>query len=228
MTIRSLVFASIVSLAIPAFAQAVDVFGNGNRASADNQGGYNYIANNAWAVPFTPGNSTAAERDLMGAWVLVGGNTEIEVTFDLAIFNDAGTNQGPTGSSIASGSLVMPAGSLVGWKFVPFAAPVSLATNGKYYVSVGEATGLGGFIWAIPQSMAYSNLGSGSDYALTTGGTQNIWRRIGSTWSDADFSVATAPFGFQLVTVPEPSTIVLGAISLVTMASIARRRRMSR
>jgi len=60
---------------------------------------------------------------------------------------------------------------------------------------------------------------------MTTGGTHNIWRRIGSTWSDADFSVATAPFGFQLVTVPEPSTIVLGAISLVTIAGIARRRR---
>lgn len=228
MTIRSLVFASIVSLALPAFAEAVDIFGNGNRATSNNQGGYNYIVNNAWAVPFTPGNSSAADRNLMGAWVLVGGNNEIEVTFDLAIFNDAGTNQGPTGSSIASGSLVMPAGSLVGWKFVPFAAPVSLATNGKYYVSVGESTGLGGFIWAIPASTAYSNLGSGSDYALTTGGSQDIWQRTGSSWGNANFSVATAPFGFQLVTVPEPSTIVLGAISIVTLASIARRRRMSR
>lgn len=224
---KSFLFVSILSLAITATAGAVDVFGNGNRASNSNLGGYNYIANNAWAVPFTPGTSTAEERDLMGAWVLIGGNNEIEVTIDLAIYDDAGTNQGPTGSSLTSGSLVVPAGSLVGWRFVTFAAPVSLNASDNYYLSLEEPTGLGGFIWAAPTSMAYSDLGSGSDYAITSGGTQNIWKRVGSTWSDAAFSVDTAVFGFQLVTtaIPEPSTYALATIGTLAFGIVSRRHR---
>lgn len=225
MRCKSLIFVSILSLAMTATAGAVDVFGNGDRGSSSNLGGYNYNSNNAWAVPFTPGNSSAEDRDLMGAWVLIGGNTEIEVTIDLAIYSDTGTNQGPTGSSLASGSLVVPAGSLVGWRFVTFAASVSLTANDNYYLSLEEPTGLGGFIWAAPSSMAYTDLGSGSDYAITSGGTQNIWKRVGSTWSDAEFSVATAGFGFQLVTVPEPSTYALATIATLALGAVSRRHR---
>ncbi|MBI1321934.1 PEP-CTERM sorting domain-containing protein [bacterium] len=222
---KSFIFVSILSLAITATAGAVDVFGNGERGSNSNLGGYNYNSNNAWAVPFTPGTSTPEERDLAGAWVLVGGNNEIEVTFDFAIYDDAGTNQGPTGSSLASGSLVMPAGSLVGWRFVTFISPVTLTANANYYVSLEESTGLGGFIWAAPLSMAYSDLGSGSDYSITSGGIQNIWKRVGTTWSDAAFSVDTAGFGFQLTTVPEPSNYALAGIAAITMGYLARRRK---
>ncbi len=222
---KSFIFVSILSLAVSSTAGAVDVFGNGNRASNSNLGGYNYIANNAWAVPFTPGASTAEERDLMGAWVLIGGNNEIEVTIDLAIYDDAGTNQGPTGPSLASGSLVVPAGSLVGWRFVTFVSPLSLTASDNYYLSLEEPTGLGGFIWAAPLSMAYSDLLSGSDYAITTGGTQNIWKRVGTSWNDATFSVDTAGFGFQLVTVPEPSTYALAAIATLAMGMVSRRHR---
>lgn len=222
---RSLIVISILSLALTATASAVDVFGNGNRASNSNLGGYSYNSNNAWAVPFTTGNSTAEQRDLLGAWILAGGNTTSGVTVDVKIFADAGTNQGPTGSAQATGSISLPSASPKEWIFVTFSAPFTLDANGKYYVSVAESTGTTSFVWAIPNSMTYSNLGSGSDYSITSGGTQNIWKRVGTTWSDAEFSVATAPFGFQLVSVPEPSTYALAAIATMAMGIVSRRHR---
>jgi len=208
-----------------ATAEAIDVFGNGDRTSDKNLGGYGYALNDAWAVPFTTGNSTAEQRDLMGAWILAGGNTVTDVTVDVAIFADAGTNQGPTGSALATGSIYFPSGSLKAWRFVTFSSPSKLDADGNFYVSVAVSTGATSFVWAIPDSYAYSDLGSGSDYSITSGGTQNIWKRSGAAWSDAEFSVDTAPFGFQLVTVPEPSTYALAAIATLAMGIVSRRHR---
>ncbi len=226
MSFRHLFFASIVSIALSATSEAVDIFGNGNRASNATSGANNFNGQNAWAIPFTPGNSSLADRNLLGAWVLVGGNAEITVSYDVKIYADAGTNQGPTGVALATGTRTSLSGSPLGWNFVTFAVPVQLTANGNYYVSVEEATGLGGFAWAEPTvNPTYTNLGSGSAYALTVGGSQNLWFRTGSTWTASVNPVTALPLGVQLVTVPEPSTILLGGISCVTIAGIARRRR---
>ncbi|MBI1321933.1 PEP-CTERM sorting domain-containing protein [bacterium] len=223
--LRSFVFVSILTLTMTATAGAADVFGNGDLGTSANLGGYSYAANDAWAVPFTTGNSSPEQRNLLGAWILAGGNTVSDLTVDVEIFADSVTNQGPTGSALATGSISVVSGSLKEWRFVTFSAPSTLDANSNFYVSVAASTGTTSFVWAIPNSMAYSNLGSGSDYSITTGGTQNIWKRVGSTWSDAAFSVDTAPFGFQLVSVPEPSTYALTVIATLAMGIVSRRRR---
>lgn len=225
MTLKSLIFVPFIALAMLPEAHAVDIFGNGDRGSTAYSTANDFNGQNAWAIPFTPGNSSLADRNLLGAWVLVGGNSEIAVSYEVKIYQDAGTNQGPTGTALASGSLNSLEGSEIGWNFVTFAVPVQLSANGKYYVSVEESTSLGGFAWAEPSAGTYSNLGSGSDYSVTSGGSQNVWFRTGTTWSSSVNPVINQPLGFQLVTVPEPSSYALAGIAAITMGHLARRRK---
>lgn len=205
--------------------KAIDVFGNGNRLSSTPSSSEEFNVANGLAYSFTTGNSLPAERSLAGAWVLAGGNSSISITFSVQIFADAGSNQGPTGSVLASGSLTLPTSS-TGWKYVEFDSPISLDANSNYYFAMVKATGEDGFSWSSPDdNPGYSNLGSGSDYAVTSGGAANIWSLTGSTWSNSDTAISDFPAGYQLVTaVPEPSTYALGAVAVMVLGGVARRR----
>jgi hypothetical protein len=205
--------------------KAVDVFGNGNRLSSTTSASENFSVASGFALPFTTGTSLPAERALAGAWVLAGGNTEIAITFTVQIFADAGSNQGPTGAALATGSLNLPT-STMGWQYVEFTSPINLDANSNYYIAMIETTGLGDFLVGTPDdNPGYSNLGSGSDYALTSGGDVNLWALYGSTWTDTTTALSDFPIGYQLVTaVPEPSTYALGAVAVMMLGGIARRR----
>ncbi len=222
-----LLHALCLTIILPFGAQAADVFGNGNRSSNANTGGNTFNANNAWAVPFTTGASNLADRTLQGAWVLVGGETN-PVTFSVSIYDDLGTLQGPTGSPLASGSMSIGAGDPIAWRFVTFSSQVVLAGSDNFYVSVSESVPSTNFRWAYPTSpTTYSNLLSGSSYAITGGNeaAANVWRRSGTDWANSGFTVAANPFGVQLVSVPEPSTYLLAAIATAVVFASRRTRR---
>jgi hypothetical protein len=212
-------------LILPSASHALEVFGNGINTNSANVGGVTFNANNAWAIPFETRTSTLAERTLEGAWVLVGGETTA-ITFSVRIYDDAGTNAGPTGTALASGSLSIGAGAPIDWRFVTFSSPVVLAASDSFYVSVEEGSALTGFTWAEPLlNTTYSNLGSGSAYQITGGNeaTAFPWRRSGSTWVVNNNPVSTDSFGVQLV--PEPSTMLLSGTAVVALAFAKRRKR---
>jgi len=212
-------------LSIPSVSHALEVFGNGSLASSANTGGNTFNANNAWAIPFTPGASSLDQRTLTGAWVLTGGET-VAITFSVAIYDDAGTLAGPSGTALASGSLGLNANDPIAWRFVTFSTPVVLTASDNYYVSVEEPTASTNFVWAKPSTNpSYSNLSSGSSYQITGGSelAANVWRRSGVTWNDSLNTVTADNFGVQLV--PEPSTYVLSGIGVMTLAFIHRKKR---
>lgn len=227
--IKRFLLSFMLLIATTSGVSAVDVFGNGDLSSTANSGGNTFNANNAWALPFQTGASSAAQLTLQGAWVLVGGQTT-NVSFDVSIYADAGTNQGPTGSVLATGSSTLISSDPLGWSFVTFNSPVTLNGSSNYYVAVEQATSGTGFSWYEPTTNpTFSNLGSGSAYQIT-GGVEtnaNTWRRSGGTWTDSLTAVSTNNFSVQLSTVPEPGTYALALISASVLGIYARRRRKS-
>jgi hypothetical protein len=228
MRMRALVFLAL-SILVPLHARGADVFGNGvvTNSAIIGGGGVTFNANNAWAIPFETQLSNLADRTLQGAWVLVGGETTA-VTFSVSIFDDAGTNAGPTGSALASGSLSIGAGAPIDWRFVTFSSSVVLAASDSFYVSVSESVPSTNFQWAEPLvNTSYSNLGSGSQYRITGGNESTAfpYRRNGSTWTVNSNPVSVDSFGVQLVSVPEPSTVILSGTAVMALAFARRRKR---
>lgn len=218
---------AVLAFCVPSYSLEVDVFGNGDLGSTDGANGFTFNANNAYAIPFSTGSTSLELRELAGAKVLVGEETNA-VTFQVAIFADAGVNEGPTGTALASGSLALGSNAPLGWQSVSFTSSVQLSQSANYYIAVLESSAFTGFRWREPTtSNGYSDLSSGADYSITAVATQpqEVWRRNGTTWVASTSSVATESLGFRLVAVPEPSTYALASIAATAFGLTARRKR---
>lgn len=204
---------------------AVDVFGNGGSRSGTGTQTQTFGVTNGFAVPFRTGSLDAMNL-VGGVWVLVGDNVSSSAGFNVSIYSDAGTNQGPTGSAVGSASSSRPQGSGSSWILVNFASPLQLSQNSNYYLSLIKTSGTFSELgWTVPTaSPAYSDLGSNSGYSLTSGGNVDVYSTTnsGSTWSSFG-AVSSTQFGFQIV--PEPSTYVLAAVATAALGLTVRRKR---
>ena len=205
------------------------VYGNGNLSDPTNNGGYGFGAHDGYAMPFTVGASTSTgQRTLTGAYILIENSTASPVSTTISIWDTASVNAGPQ-TSLGSGSLsIGTTGGNNIWQYIPFSSPVVLAQSGNYYFTVqAAAANSSTFDWHQPNAnRAYSDLGSGSGYAVTTGATTFFTQSNNSSlWTDysGGTSVSDSPQGFQLV--PEPSTYALLASGLCAAAVAAGRRR---
>ncbi|MBI1321935.1 PEP-CTERM sorting domain-containing protein [bacterium] len=223
--LRHKIFAiGVILLTFPTMAQALEVFGNDPGRDGGVGAAHTYASITGQAIPFTPGTSTAFDRLVTSAWVLVGGNSS-SVTMNVRIFADANTNGGPTGTALASGSTVLAASGSGSWVNVAFSTPVLLQDSANYYIAVEASSGVG-FSWYSPGAeTTYSDLLSGSNYSITgSEATAPVFFTSGGSWSDLGETVSQRPMGFQIV--PEPSSLALSGISTLALTMAARRRKM--
>lgn len=210
-------FSVLTASAVPVSAELI--IGNGDLSVSTSSSGTTFGAHDGYGVRFQMGSNAAT---VVSANVLMRNGSAGSVTknFTARIYGNSTILNNPTPSPLLSATFDVSLGAgVAGWFDVNFGAGINLAASQSYVFAIEETTkdATGADIaWREPASASYSS-------GIGASGLGSFVRRADADAFYTDFGSAPN-YGFQLHSVPEPSSMALMGMGLASVAAAARKR----
>lgn len=212
-------FSVLTVSAVPVSAELI--IGNGNTSNTSlGTGGNSFGAHDGYGVRFQMGSKAATAISANVFMENSSGSTATK-NFRARIYAESSILDNPTPSPLISATFdVSLASQTAAWFDVDFGAGINLAANGSYVFAIEETVDGGDtqISWHAPASSPSYSSGIGA-FGLGT----FVQKSDGATAYTA-FTSSPPNFGFQLHSVPEPSSVALMGMGLASVAAAARKR----
>jgi hypothetical protein len=214
-------FSVLTASAVPVSAELI--IGNGNPSNTSaGSGGMSFGAHDGYGVRFQMGSKAATA---ISANVFMNNTSGSAATksFRARIYSEATILDNPTPSPLTSATFDVSLGAGVkGWFDVGFGAGINLAASQSYVFAIEETVDDGNtqISWYEPASSPSYSSGIGASGLATPA---HFVQKLDGANAYTNFT-SSSNFGFQLHSVPEPSSVALMGMGLASVAAAARKR----